>query len=211
MHLGIVISAGGSAFATAAQIVREEEISFTVITDRKCSGEAAARNVGANVLRIQDNSRSSFSRKVGDTFSKIGVSSNLLFFDRLVSAELFEALPTYNIHPAALPAFPGLKGVENAYAYRARLLGCSLHKVDVTMDGGPLIAQIARGVDPNWPIARWQKIAYLMKVYCTLVWISQEAEKWNDSEAPINASHGLPKIWINRFKELQMAERADVI
>jgi phosphoribosylglycinamide formyltransferase-1 len=46
-----------------------------------------------------------------------------------------------NIHPSLLPAFPGLDAQRQALEHGAKLSGCTVHFVDETLDGGPIIAQ----------------------------------------------------------------------
>ena len=46
-----------------------------------------------------------------------------------------------NIHPSLLPAFPGLDAQRQALAQRVKESGCTVHFVDETLDGGPIIAQ----------------------------------------------------------------------
>jgi phosphoribosylglycinamide formyltransferase-1 len=46
-----------------------------------------------------------------------------------------------NIHPALLPAFPGLHGPRQAIAAGVKLAGCTVHFVDEGTDTGPIIAQ----------------------------------------------------------------------
>lgn len=48
-----------------------------------------------------------------------------------------------NLHPALLPAFPGVHGIEDAVRYGAKVTGVTVHFVDAGMDSGPLIAQVA--------------------------------------------------------------------
>lgn len=48
-----------------------------------------------------------------------------------------------NMHPALLPAFPGVHAQRQAFAYGVKLAGCTVHFVDEGVDTGPIIAQTA--------------------------------------------------------------------
>jgi len=48
-----------------------------------------------------------------------------------------------NVHPALLPAFPGLRAIEQALAYGVKVFGVTVHFVDDGVDTGPVIAQRA--------------------------------------------------------------------
>jgi phosphoribosylglycinamide formyltransferase-1 len=69
----------------------------------------------------------------------------------VVSAPLLEAFPDriLNIHPALLPAFPGLHGPAQALAHGVRIAGATVHLVDAGMDTGPIVAQGAVPVLPD--------------------------------------------------------------
>ena len=48
-----------------------------------------------------------------------------------------------NVHPALLPAFPGLRAIEQALDYGVKVFGVTVHFVDEGVDTGPVIAQRA--------------------------------------------------------------------
>ena len=58
-----------------------------------------------------------------------------------------------NVHPALLPAFPGLHAIEQALAYGVKVFGVTVHFVDEGVDTGPVIAQraleLADATDPD--------------------------------------------------------------
>ena len=64
-------------------------------------------------------------------------------FMRLISEVFLDAFPgrIMNIHPALLPAFPGLHVQRKALEYGARFAGCTVHFVDGGVDTGPIIIQ----------------------------------------------------------------------
>jgi phosphoribosylglycinamide formyltransferase-1 len=64
-------------------------------------------------------------------------------FMRLVKRPLLEAFPQriLNIHPALLPAFPGLEAWRQALEAGVEETGCTVHYVDEGMDTGPVILQ----------------------------------------------------------------------
>ena len=66
-------------------------------------------------------------------------------FMRIVKSALLEAYPgrVINIHPALLPAFPGIRSWQQALDYGCKLAGVTVHFVDAGTDSGPIIVQKA--------------------------------------------------------------------
>ena len=66
-------------------------------------------------------------------------------FMRIVTPVLLNAFPNavMNIHPALLPAFPGLHAQNQALEYGVKVTGCTVHFVDAGTDTGPIIIQAA--------------------------------------------------------------------
>jgi phosphoribosylglycinamide formyltransferase 1 len=66
-------------------------------------------------------------------------------FDRLLSPAFIRGFRDriLNIHPALLPAFPGLHAQRQALDYGVRIAGCTVHLVDEQTDHGPIVIQAA--------------------------------------------------------------------
>ncbi len=66
-------------------------------------------------------------------------------FMRLVSDYFVGEFPwrIINIHPSLLPAFPGAYAHRDVLAFGAKVSGCTIHFVDTSVDGGPIILQKA--------------------------------------------------------------------
>jgi phosphoribosylglycinamide formyltransferase 1 len=64
-------------------------------------------------------------------------------FMRIIKPGLLKAFPNriLNIHPALLPAFPGLESWKQALDYGAKVAGCTVHLVDAGTDTGPILVQ----------------------------------------------------------------------
>jgi phosphoribosylglycinamide formyltransferase-1 len=90
--------------------------------------------------------RASFDRAVVAELRGHGVELVVMAgFMRLVTAELLDAFPgrVVNIHPALLPAFPGVDSQRQAFQHGVKIAGCTVHFVDAGKDSGPIIAQAA--------------------------------------------------------------------
>jgi phosphoribosylglycinamide formyltransferase-1 len=66
-------------------------------------------------------------------------------FMRILKSGFLREFPNrvINIHPALLPAFPGLESWKQALDYGAKVAGCTVHYVDEGVDSGPIICQEA--------------------------------------------------------------------
>ena len=75
---------------------------------------------------------------------------------RLLSPEFLAGFPqrVINVHPSLLPAFPGMRAIEQAFDYGVKVFGVTVHFVDEGVDTGAIIAQRAIELpDPADPIA----------------------------------------------------------
>lgn len=166
--LGVVLSAGGSAFETAFSLSGLPGDLFHVVTDRACSAEVRAARLGIACERVEARDREELSAQIAASFVAAECRLTLLHFDRLVTSALFNALLTFNVHPSLLPAFPGQDGVRDAAAEKSRFQGATLHVVDEGVDTGPIVSQCIHAV-PTGASLDWRRhLAYVQKVIVTL-------------------------------------------
>ena len=86
------------------------------------------------------------------TLSAVGVDAVVLAgYMRIVGPAVLGAFRgrILNTHPSLLPAFPGAHAVADALAHGVALTGCTVHLVDETLDGGPIVAQEAVEILPG--------------------------------------------------------------
>jgi phosphoribosylglycinamide formyltransferase-1 len=72
-------------------------------------------------------------------------------FMRILEGDVLEAFAgrMMNIHPSLLPSFKGLSAQRQAFEYGVKIAGCTIHFVDASLDGGPIILQSAVTVHDN--------------------------------------------------------------
>lgn len=118
-----------------------------VLSDHADAGglqRAAARGLETVAVERAGRTRAAHEGEIIAALQKHGVDLICLAgFMRLLSPQFIE---TYrgrilNIHPSLLPAFPGLDAQRQAIEHGVKLSGCTVHFVDETLDGGPIITQ----------------------------------------------------------------------
>ncbi|HEV2813014.1 MAG TPA: phosphoribosylglycinamide formyltransferase, partial [Solirubrobacteraceae bacterium] len=113
-------------------------------------GRARAAGVPAAVFPRDDfGDRSARDAAVADWLGERGVGLVVLAgYMQLVSPAFLAAFPqrVINVHPALLPAFPGIDAVGQALDYGAKVTGVTVHFVDEGVDTGPIILQRALDV-----------------------------------------------------------------
>jgi phosphoribosylglycinamide formyltransferase-1 len=90
--------------------------------------------------------RTAFEQRMLDELARYGVEAVVLAgFMRVLTPRFIDAFPhrIINTHPSLLPAFPGTDGPAQALAYGVKVAGVTVHFVDSSLDGGPIIAQAA--------------------------------------------------------------------
>tara|TARA_B110000093_G_scaffold131868_1_gene141047 strand:- start:144 stop:719 length:576 start_codon:yes stop_codon:yes gene_type:complete len=115
-------------------------------------GLKIAKKLGVNIEIIESKNfkgnRTEYDKKIMNTLANYGVTPKnglvcLAGFMRIISPGFVKKYKNriINIHPALLPAFPGLNSQKQALDYGAKYSGCTVHFVDSGMDTGPVIIQ----------------------------------------------------------------------
>jgi len=115
-------------------------------------GIKIAKKFGINTEVIESKgfkgNRLEYDKKVIAALTKYGVTPRnglvcLAGFMKIISPQFVKKYKNrmINIHPALLPAFPGLDSQKQALEYGTKYSGCTVHFVDVGMDSGPIIIQ----------------------------------------------------------------------
>jgi len=119
-------------------------------SDAKGLKIAQRLGIKTEVIESKDfkGSRSEYDKKIISTLEKYGVTPKnglvcLAGFMRIISPEFVKKYKNriINIHPALLPAFPGLDAQKQALEYGSKYSGCTVHFVDSGVDTGPIILQ----------------------------------------------------------------------
>ena len=151
--LGVLVSGSGTNLqaildAVAAGKLRAK-LGVVISNVATAGGLERARAAGIPTVVLDHKahpSRESFDAAVVEALRAHGVTCVVLAgFMRLVTPVLLDAFPhrVVNIHPALLPAFPGVHAQAQALRYGVRVSGCTVHLVDAGMDTGPILAQAA--------------------------------------------------------------------
>ncbi len=151
LGLGVLVSGRGSnlqAIIDASEAGRIDAVVAIVISDVADAfalDRARAHGIEAAFIDPRPfDSREGFESAVIDLLRKRDVDLVCLAgFMRLLSPHFVREFPNriMNIHPALLPAFPGLHVQRKALQHGTKFSGCTVHFVDEGTDTGPIIIQ----------------------------------------------------------------------
>ena len=161
IRVGVLASGAGTNLQALLDAVHGREAEVVAVASDKPTARALERAARAGV-QARAFERGAFADRgardaaIADWLESLGVDLVVLagymalldagfiarFRDRIV-----------NVHPALLPAFPGVRAIEQALDYGVRIFGVTVHLVDEGVDTGPIILQgaieIPDAVDPG--------------------------------------------------------------
>ena len=155
LHLGVLGSGAGSNMQSVVDAIAAGELDAEVslvladFPDAKILDRAARHNIPHQYLDCAP-----FKTKLEGAaedecirlLKEAGVDTVVLAgFMRIVKPKLLAAFPNrvLNIHPALLPAFPGVHSWTQALDYGCKVAGVTVHFVDAGTDSGPILVQKA--------------------------------------------------------------------
>ena len=160
-RLGLLGSGKGSNAATIAdacasgQIPAQVAIVLSDVADAGILRQARQRGLPAAFIppgkfrtRLDEEAEAAFLLALQE--ARVDLVA-LAGFMRILKGGILRAFAqrVVNIHPALLPAFPGLEAWKQALAYGVKFTGATVHFVDEGVDTGPIIAQRAVPVLPG--------------------------------------------------------------
>jgi phosphoribosylglycinamide formyltransferase-1 len=159
LALGVLLSGSGTNLQALIDAIAaghlQARIAVVISNLPDAVGIERARRAGVPAVVLAHSaapSRETYDRQLVEQLRSHGVELVVLAgFMRLVTPVLLNAFPSrvVNVHPALLPAFPGLHAERQALAHGARLTGVTVHFVDEETDHGPILAQAAVPILPD--------------------------------------------------------------
>jgi phosphoribosylglycinamide formyltransferase 1 len=150
-NLGVLISGRGSNLQAIIDAIAggrlDARISIVISNRPGVAGLDRARAAGIETLTISHRgfaSREEYDAVLIRELRGRGVGLVCLAgFMRLLSPVFVNAFPDaiLNVHPALLPAFPGVDAQHQAWAHGVKVSGATVHLVTCELDAGPIVLQ----------------------------------------------------------------------
>lgn len=150
-RIAIFLSGRGSNFMAIREAVRKDDINADVglvfSNKEDAPGLAKAREWGLETLALNPKlfaTREDYDRAIIGQLEERRIDLVCLAgYMKILTPELCDAFKhrLVNIHPALLPAFPGLHVQQKAIDWGVRFSGCTVHFVAAEVDMGPIILQ----------------------------------------------------------------------
>ncbi|MCX7636040.1 MAG: phosphoribosylglycinamide formyltransferase [Syntrophales bacterium] len=151
LNIGVLVSGSGSNLQSIIDHIEKGRLDARISVVISNNPEAYAlercrrHGIAAEVIDHRDYpSRDAFETAMIGCLSANGVELVVMAgFMRVLGEGFLKAFPgrIMNIHPALLPAFPGLHVQKKAVEHGVRFSGCTVHFADEGVDTGPIIIQ----------------------------------------------------------------------
>jgi phosphoribosylglycinamide formyltransferase 1 len=151
VNVGVLASGEGTNLQALLDTVHGREIEVVAVASDQPSSRALQRADDAGVpsrvfLRSDHGERAARDAAMADWLAGRGVELVVLAgYMAILDAGFVARFPDriLNVHPALLPAFPGIRSVERAFEHGVKVFGVTVHLVDEGVDTGPIVLQRA--------------------------------------------------------------------
>jgi len=151
MNIAVLASGRGSNFQAIIDGIKEGRIKnskiVVLVTDNKearAVERAKENNIPVEFVDYKEG-REAAEKKIKEILDRYKTDLVVLagFMRIIKTKDLLEGYRNriINIHPALLPAFKGMHAQRQAFEHGVKVSGCTVHFVDETLDGGPIIEQ----------------------------------------------------------------------
>lgn len=151
INLGVLVSGSGTNLQAIidAALAKKLDARINVVISNNPDAYAVQRAKKHNIpveviLNNTASAREDYDSIIIETLKRYSVDLVVLAgFMRILSSKFIKTFPMriMNIHPALLPAFPGLNVQKKAIDYGVKFSGATVHFVDDGVDTGPIIIQ----------------------------------------------------------------------
>ena len=150
-RIAVGVSGTGSNLRALAAAADRGELGGKIIlvfADRPCAGLDWAEAQGIETILVPRGADDVLAETLQAVETDVVVLAGYL---RLIGPAVLAAFGgrILNVHPSLLPSFPGLHGAADALGAGVAVTGVTVHLVDATLDGGPIVAQEAVAVLPD--------------------------------------------------------------
>ena len=151
LPIAVLVSGGGTNLQALLDTVHGREAEVVGVAsstpDAPALDRARSRGVPcATFARADHDNRDARDRALADWVQERGARLIVLAgYMELLGESFLErfAGAVINVHPSLLPAFPGVRAIEQALEYGVKVFGVTVHFVDAGVDTGPVILQRA--------------------------------------------------------------------
>ncbi len=142
-RIAVAVSGAGSNLRSLHAAARRGELGgeiVLVVADRPCPALAWAAEQGIDTALVAGGVDEALVDALSAARPDVVVLAGYM---RIVGTAVLDAYPgrILNTHPSLLPAFPGKHAVLAALGHGVKVTGATVHVVDATLDGGPIVVQ----------------------------------------------------------------------
>jgi len=155
-RIAVGVSGAGSNLQALAAAAGRGELGGEIVlvfADRPCAGLDWAASQGIDTILVPRGEDAVLTETLRAVAPDVVVLAGYL---RLIGPAMLaeHGGRILNVHPSLLPSFPGLHGARDALAAGVAVTGVTVHLVDATLDGGPIVAQEPCRSSPTTPRRR---------------------------------------------------------